>query len=68
MKKDIHPEYNKISAICSCGYKNIIFSTRISDIYLDICSKCHPFYTGKQRTINTGGRIQKFQKRFKLSN
>lgn len=64
MKKNIHPKYRKIIAICSCGYKLFIFSTKISDMNLDVCSQCHPFYTGKQKNINNKGRIQKFKKRF----
>ncbi|WP_343126531.1 50S ribosomal protein L31 [Buchnera aphidicola] len=66
MKKNIHPLYQKILMTCSCGFKIYIFSTKIENINLDICSQCHPFYTGKQRTMNTGGRVQKFQKRFNL--
>ncbi|WP_075432339.1 50S ribosomal protein L31 [Buchnera aphidicola] len=68
MKKNIHPEYKQIFAICSCGYKIPVFSTKVSDMQLDMCSQCHPFYTGKQRKLNTTGRIQKFKKRFNLSN
>ncbi|VAX76887.1 50S ribosomal protein L31 [Buchnera aphidicola] len=67
MKKDIHPKYQKIFASCSCGYKISVFSTKNSDMMLDSCSQCHPFYTGKQRTMNTKGRIQRFQKRFDFS-
>ncbi|CUR53350.1 50S ribosomal protein L31 [Buchnera aphidicola] len=66
MKKNIHPFYKKILVTCSCGFKLHIFSTKTENINLDICSQCHPFYTGKQRTMNTGGRVQKFQKRFSL--
>ncbi|VFP81656.1 50S ribosomal protein L31 [Buchnera aphidicola] len=64
MKKNVHPEYKKIFAICSCGYKIPVFSTKNSDMLLDLCSQCHPFYTGKQRTTNNKGRIKRFQKRF----
>ncbi|VFP77959.1 50S ribosomal protein L31 [Buchnera aphidicola (Cinara splendens)] len=67
MKKNIHPEYKKIFAICSCGYTIPVFSTKKKDMLLDLCSQCHPFYTGKQRSMNTKGRIQRFQKRFNLS-
>ncbi|WP_343128586.1 50S ribosomal protein L31 [Buchnera aphidicola (Kurisakia onigurumii)] len=65
MKKNIHPEYNKIIAICSCGNKLNLFSTIKKNISLDVCSNCHPFYTGKQRTTDIGGRIEKFNKKFK---
>ncbi|CAL4325346.1 50S ribosomal protein L31 [Buchnera aphidicola (Thelaxes suberi)] len=65
MKKNIHPKYNKIQALCSCGNKIIFFSTIEKDIQIDVCSQCHPFYTGKQRNTDVGGRIEKFNKRFK---
>ncbi|CAL4324882.1 50S ribosomal protein L31 [Buchnera aphidicola] len=65
MKKEIHPKYNQISVSCACGEKMHIFSTINKDyLNLDICSHCHPFYTGKQRILNSGGRIEKFNKRF----
>lgn len=64
MKKDIHPKYETITATCSCGNKFDMNSTLCKDIHLDICSKCHPFYTGNQRVIDTGGRVDRFNKRF----
>lgn len=64
MKKKIHPKYQQIKANCSCGNSIKIFSTMSMNINLDICSKCHPFYTGKQRIVDTSGRIEKFNKRF----
>ena len=64
MRQDIHPEYLEIKATCSCGNVILIKSTLKEDISLDVCSACHPFYTGKQKTADTGGRIDKFQKRF----
>jgi large subunit ribosomal protein L31 len=64
MKKDIHPEYQAITANCSCGNKLAIRSTLKKDIFLDVCSECHPFYTGKQRNVDTGGRVDRFNKRF----
>ena len=64
MKQGIHPEYNEITANCSCGNKMAIRSTLDKDIFLDVCSECHPFYTGKQRNVDTGGRIEKFKQRF----
>ncbi|UDG80084.1 50S ribosomal protein L31 [Candidatus Steffania adelgidicola] len=68
MKKNIHPKYTEISATCSCG--NIIKtnSTLGHDLNLDVCSACHPFYTGKQRVVDTGGRVDRFNKRFNLLN
>ena len=65
MRADIHPKYNTLVATCSCG--NVI-ETRSSlgkeTLYLDVCSACHPFYTGKQKNVDTGGRIDKFKQRF----
>ncbi|WMY96069.1 MAG: 50S ribosomal protein L31 [Arsenophonus sp.] len=67
MKKGIHPKYHKITATCSCGNVMLIQSTVHHNINLDVCSKCHPFYTGKQRDMVTGGRIDRFKKRFNMS-
>lgn len=63
MKKDIHPNYGPASVRCACGN---VFETRStkSEISVDICSACHPFFTGKQKLIDTAGRIDKFQKKF----
>ncbi|UDG79298.1 50S ribosomal protein L31 [Candidatus Ecksteinia adelgidicola] len=68
MKYNIHPEYKAITAICSCGNVINICSTIKHDINLDVCGACHPFYTGKQRDVATGGRIDQFNKRFNLIN
>ena len=64
MQADIHPKYEALTATCSCGNKIITASTRGGDIHLDVCSNCHPFYTGKQKVMDTGGRIDRFNKRF----
>ncbi len=64
MKNGIHPEYKEITATCSCGNVVKVGSTVGKDLTLDICSACHPFYTGTQRVVDTGGRIDKFKKRF----
>ena len=64
MKQDIHPKYEAITATCSCGNVMKIRSTLGKDINLDVCSSCHPFYTGKQRNVDTGGRVDRFKKRF----
>jgi large subunit ribosomal protein L31 len=64
MKAEIHPEYHSIKATCSCGNEVAIGSTLAEDIHLDVCSSCHPFYTGKQKTIDSGGRVERFRKRF----
>ena len=64
MKKDLHPKYQTIKATCSCGNVIEINSTLASDINVDICSNCHPFYTGQQKIVDTGGRVQRFEKKF----
>jgi len=64
MKKEIHPAYADIKATCSCGNVVETRSTVGKDIHLDICSACHPFYTGQQKVMDTAGRIDKFNKRF----
>ncbi len=62
MKKDLHPKYETVQVKCACGET---FETRstASAINVDICSKCHPFFTGKQKLVDTGGRVDKFKKR-----
>lgn len=64
MQADIQPKYEAIKATCSCGNVVETRSTLAKDILLDICSECHPFYTGKQKSADTGGRIDRFKKRF----
>jgi large subunit ribosomal protein L31 len=63
MKKDIHPEYKKTTITCLCG--NVI-ETRSTqdDIHVEICSQCHPFFTGKQKLIDTAGRVERFQRKY----
>ena len=64
MKADIHPKYEEMTATCSCGNVIKVRSTLGKDMNLDVCSACHPFYTGKQRNVDTGGRVDRFKKRF----
>jgi len=64
MKPEIHPKYEEITATCSCGNVMTTKSTICEDIHLDVCSHCHPFYTGQQKVIDTAGRIDRFNKRF----
>ena len=64
MQESIHPDYKEIKATCSCGNVIEIKSTLTEDLQLDVCSDCHPFYTGKQKLVDTGGRVDKFRKRF----
>ena len=65
MKAEIHPKYEDITATCSCGNVIQTRSTVCEDIHLEVCSNCHPFYTGKQKVIDSAGRIDRFNKRFK---
>jgi large subunit ribosomal protein L31 len=64
MKADIHPKYTEINVTCSCGNSFKTGSTMGKDLHLDVCSSCHPFYTGKQKSIDAGGRVDRFRKRF----
>ena len=64
MQQDIQPKYVDIKATCSCGNVIETRSTIAQDIHLDVCSQCHPFYTGKQKVVDSGGRIDRFNKRF----
>jgi large subunit ribosomal protein L31 len=64
MKKELHPEIHHIKAQCACGYSFETTST-VPSIGVTICSACHPFYTGAQKFVDTAGRIEKFEKRFK---
>lgn len=63
MKADIHPQYNKVTAVCACGSEFELGSVQ-SEIRVEICSACHPFFTGKQKLIDTAGRIEKFKKKY----
>jgi len=63
MKSDLHPKYNKITATCACGSEFEIGSVN-EQIKTEICSACHPFFTGKQKLIDTAGRIEKFNKKY----
>ena len=64
MKKGIHPEYYDCAVTCSCGATFKTGSTE-KELKVEICSSCHPFYTGKQKFIDSGGRVERFQKRLK---
>ena len=63
MKKDIHPKYGKATVHCACGNTFETGSTK-QDIRVEICSACHPFYTGKQKLIDSGGRVDRFKKKY----
>ncbi|QDO89682.1 50S ribosomal protein L31 [Ornithinimicrobium ciconiae] len=65
MKKNIHPEYVETRVTCNCGAQFTTRSTSTSgSIHADVCSQCHPFYTGKQKILDTGGRVARFQERY----
>jgi large subunit ribosomal protein L31 len=64
MQKDIHPKYEEINVKCSCGNAFVTRSTLCQDLSVDVCSACHPFYTGQQKQATTGGRVDKFKNRF----
>ena len=63
MREGIHPEYKETTVKCACGATFVTRSTK-DNINVEICSQCHPFYTGKQKLVDTGGRVEKFRKRF----
>jgi large subunit ribosomal protein L31 len=64
MKEKIHPKYSEISVICSCGNTFKTRSTLARDLHVEVCSACHPFYTGKQKILDTAGRVEKFRQRY----
>ncbi len=63
MKQDIHPTYNVIEATCACGNK-VEIGTVLPEMKVEICSACHPFFTGKQKLVDTAGRVEKFLKKY----
>jgi large subunit ribosomal protein L31 len=65
MKKDIHPKYEMTTITCACG--NVIHTrSTASDVKVEICGNCHPFFTGKQKLVDTAGRVEKFKKRYNI--
>lgn len=64
MKPDIHPNYVPVTVSCSCGHTFQTRSTVGHDLQIEVCAKCHPFYTGKQKVADVGGRVDKFKKRY----
>jgi large subunit ribosomal protein L31 len=64
MKAGIHPDYKQITVTCTCGNKFETRSTIGQDLQVEVCSNCHPFYTGKQKIVDTGGRVDKFRKKY----
>ena len=67
MKTGIHPNYEEVTIKCACGETVTTKSTKGGDVSVEICSKCHPFFTGKQKFVDAGGRVDKFKKRLQAS-
>ena len=64
MKAGIHPDYHAVKVTCACGDSFETRSTRKGDIHLEICSSCHPFFTGKQKFVDTAGRVERFRRKY----
>lgn len=64
MKEGIHPTYSEITVQCSCGNAFTTRSTLGKELHIEVCSACHPFYTGKQKIVDTGGRVDKFRRKY----
>jgi len=64
MKPDIHPDYSEIEVTCSCGNTFKTRSTLGEELHIDVCSACHPFYTGTQKIVDTAGRVDKFRRKY----
>ncbi|MEQ1600233.1 MAG: 50S ribosomal protein L31 [Methylophilaceae bacterium] len=64
MKADIHPNYPEVTVTCSCGNKFQTRSTSGKNFNIEVCSECHPFYTGKQKIVDTAGRVEKFRQKY----
>ena len=64
MKSGIHPEYKEITVTCSCGNSFVTRSTLGRDLHVEVCSSCHPFFTGKQKLVDTAGRVERFRQRY----
>ena len=64
MKQEIHPKYNEVTVTCACGNSFQTRSTIGEELHIEICSECHPFFTGKQKLVDTAGRVDRFNKRY----
>ena len=67
MKENLHPNYNEIKVTCSCGNEFTTRSTLKEDLTIEVCSQCHPFYTGQQKILDTAGRVDKFRRKYGMS-
>jgi large subunit ribosomal protein L31 len=65
MKPDIHPVYKPVQIVCSCGNTFTTRSTAARDLHVEVCSSCHPFYTGQQKIVDSAGQVDKFRRRFR---
>ncbi|MGC8498673.1 MAG: 50S ribosomal protein L31 [Acidimicrobiales bacterium] len=63
MKTDLHPRYVECTVTCSCGNTFLTRSTK-TELHVELCNQCHPFFTGKQKLVDTGGRVERFQRRY----
>jgi large subunit ribosomal protein L31 len=63
MKTEIHPKYDEATVVCSCGNTFTTKSTK-DEMHVELCNECHPFYTGKQKLVDTGGRVERFERRY----
>ena len=64
MKQEIHPKYEEVNVTCACGNSFMTRSTLGEELHIEICSECHPFFTGKQKLVDTAGRVDRFNKRY----
>jgi large subunit ribosomal protein L31 len=64
MKDNLHPKYQEIKVVCSCGGEFKTRSTLAKDLHIEVCSSCHPFFTGKQKIVDTAGRVDKFRRKY----
>ena len=64
MKPEGHPKYTEMKVVCSCGNSWMTKSTHGRELHIEVCSQCHPFYTGKQKMVDTGGRVDRFRKKY----
>jgi large subunit ribosomal protein L31 len=64
MRTEIHPTYGDTTVVCSCGNRFITRSTKPGELHVELCNECHPFFTGRQKLVDSGGRVEKFQKRY----
>lgn len=66
MREKIHPKYTEITVTCSCGNQFKTRSTLCKDLHIDVCDKCHPFYTGQQKIVDSAGRVERFNEKYKM--